>query len=53
MKNKYINNGFNPKITHGKDLKNPSTRQILRARKRLIKTIQLISLSKVVKEFYK
>jgi len=34
MKNKHINNGFNPKIAYSKDLKYPS--------KQLIETIQLI-----------
>jgi len=39
---KYPNNGFNPKIAKGKDLKYPTHRQIFRSRKRLIETLKLI-----------
>jgi len=37
----YINNGFNPKIAKGKELKYPSNRQVRRARMRLLKTLTL------------
>jgi hypothetical protein len=46
MTNKYKNNGFNPKIAKGKDIKNPSNRQILRMKKRLIETLILVSTKK-------
>lgn len=38
----YVNNGFNPKIAHGKDIKNPSRRQVNRSRLRLIKTMNML-----------
>lgn len=45
---KHINDGFNPKIAKGKDIKNPSRRQINRARLRFLKTLNLIVLKNKV-----
>jgi hypothetical protein len=46
---KYPNNGFNPKVDKGKELKHPSNRQTLRDRKRLTETLRLIRHEKIEK----